>query len=425
MVLSDRVRVDVLRQRHPDILEKLQQTGKRNSKNSKRVQFCGIVSSLSGNPVVFIPRHLLSESESGNLAAASLTMKALKRYCISTPTRVGIELGILSQLSKMLVSFRLAEDFVRNGLYSERVRYPSRDMGKPDWRKTIVKELAMITSNGEPIYNSLRTTKIIDTHQSHLALIHAAVLKEISSLHSWWLDGLASRSADLLKVPRPVYKKKLWAVILKNILPNLYSRRSMFLARNLIDYLEENSSIAEGNILLGLEDFSSVWEGMLSSVLPNAEQGWNKKLPSAGYILDDTFEDGELLQSSMRMDTVIRTSNVLRIVDAKYYGAEDINSVPSWPDIVKQLYYHKAMESVVEADMKITNCFVFPCSKDSAKRYSSVRLFNNNKILDVFPVIDCVYLDVMEVMKAYTSRRKLNFPFQHASEVEVNEEEVT
>lgn len=409
-MLSDRIDIDVLHKYHPDILATLFQSGNRNSETSKRVQFCGVVSASSGDPVVFIPRHLLSDSGSDNLAAAKLTMKALKRYCVSTPTRVGIELGISSQLSKMVVSFRLAEDFVRNGLYSERVRYPSRDMGKPNWRKTIVKELAMITSNGVPVYHGFRSSKIIETHQSHLATIHAAVLKEIGRLHSWWLDGLASRSSDLFNVLRPAFKRRLWAALLNKMLPSLYSPRSIFLAKNLIDYLEESSSVDEGSILLGLEDFSSVWEGMLSSVLSNAEQGWNKKLPSAGYILHATVQDPEVLQSSMRMDTVIRTGNNLRIVDAKYYGADHINAVPSWPDIVKQIYYHKALESVVDADVKISNCFVFPCSSSSTKRYSSVGVFNNNKMLGAFPTIDCVYLDVMDVMKAYTSKRKLMCP---------------
>jgi len=82
-------------------------------------------------------------------------------------------------------------------------------------------------------------------------------------------------------------------------------------------------------------------------------------------------------------------------------------SVPGWPDIVKQLYYQMALEKVVDGET-VSNCFAFPAGRSSAQPFSSAQVFLSKDVpVDDFPEIGCIYIDILEVMKAYSGNRNL------------------
>jgi hypothetical protein len=83
-------------------------------------------------------------------------------------------------------------------------------------------------------------------------------------------------------------------------------------------------------------------------------------------------------------------------------------SVPGWPDIVKQLYYQMALEKVVTEEA-VSNCFAFPAGRETAQPCSLVRIYTSPEDpAPGFPKIECRYLDIIDVLEAYSSNRKIN-----------------
>tara|TARA_Y100000815_G_C12972675_1_gene361033 strand:- start:130 stop:474 length:345 start_codon:yes stop_codon:yes gene_type:complete len=109
----------------------------------------------------------------------------------------------------------------------------------------------------------------------------------------------------------------------------------------------------------------------------------------------------------MQTDIVIRDGTTLKVLDAKYYDATSLSNSPGWPDIVKQLFYHLALNSVVGDEVR-TGSFVFPARNHGEGPFTQVSVVRaDQEPADGFPGINCMYLSVIEVMGAYLGRRKL------------------
>jgi hypothetical protein len=158
--------------------------------------------------------------------------------------------------------------------------------------------------------------------------------------------------------------------------------------------------------VLGISDFSTLWEKMLSDVLPNIERGWNERLAGPVYrdVDGDEFPSGRML-----MDAVARTGTRFLIIDAKYYTARSVDSSPSWPDVVKQLYYQKAMEALLkDPASEVQSCFIFPASRLTAPSFDLVQMrYQTGRLENTFPNIYCYYLNTEDVVRAYISGKKL------------------
>jgi hypothetical protein len=94
--------------------------------------------------------------------------------------------------------------------------------------------------------------------------------------------------------------------------------------------------------------------------------------------------------------------------DANQYFPRYKGSLPGWPDIVKQLYYQMALEMVV-TDETVSNCFAFPAGRGTPRPYSLARLYiSPENPAPGFPEIECRYVDILGVLEAYYSKRKLD-----------------
>lgn len=218
---------------------------------------------------------------------------------------------------------------------------------------------------------------------------------------------MEARADELRYFRNPAVPRFLWPTALRSLLSGLYANRPVFLAKALIEYVEETAGHAEGSFVCGVEDFSTVWEHMLRKVLPGVEDSWNSRLPKPGYVCR---EDGsvEMSGSGMQTDIIVREDNHLTVIDAKYYGATGKGSVLGWPDIVKQLYYQMALEKVVSEKTTVSNCFAFPAGRGIAQPYSSAGVYiSPEKPVQGFPAIECRYVDMLEVLEAYSGHRKL------------------
>ena len=404
-IFSDRSDLAALEADQPDLVRGLKQIQIGKTEFRGTVHFCGLALVNQDSACVFVPRQSLTTDENRNLEVAKLTMRTLSRYGRDMTDRAGIA-SLAEGRSGLLATIEeLASDFVQYGVYSERMRYSAKNSGKPSWSRTIVREQALIDSNGNIVYPNIRTTRSVDSHDALLARVQVAILTEIVSKHGWWLNKLTSREEKLKQYDLPNISRFLWARYLRLLLPQLYAVRAINLASLLIAYLDDNRGRTTGEFLFGVEDFHTIWEYMLRSVLSGVEHGWNARLPRPAYLRNNGEMDFQ--ERGMQTDIVLRDGNALRIVDAKYYDAVGIGSTPSWPDIVKQFFYDLAMRSVVEKE-EVTGCFVFPSLESTAGVYSKIEMrHRNSSLASDFPAIECRYLSVVDVMRAYVEGKKL------------------
>lgn len=405
-VLQDRVAVQHLEERYQNLTSELRRQDQGKTLQKETVHFCGLACTSSSESYVFVPRKTLGDSTTENQRIARTTMRVLAKYGHDIRDRQGLSstedgnVGLISTIQD------LADDFRRYGIFSERVRYATKNSGKANWPRTAARELVIVSGNGNIVYPNIRTSRTSNAHESILARIQVAVLLEITQHHGWWLDGLQGREAELKAYTAPDFPRLLWSQKLRSLLPNLFAQRAIRLALSLISYLDEDPRQNDGITLYGIDDFHAVWERMLREVLPGVEEGWNSRLPKPAF---RQAANGHLLvqERGMQTDIVIRDSTTLKVLDAKYYDATSLSNSPGWPDIVKQLFYHLALSSVV-GDKARTGSFVFPARNHGEGPFTQVSVVKADQEPAVgFPRINCIYLSVIEVMGAYLGRRKL------------------
>jgi hypothetical protein len=403
-IMFDRMAVNILAKSRPEILRLLISHGFGKTEAKDTVHYCGLVQSSKGRPVFFLPRQTDASNASKALDSARMTMKAMARFGREVESRRGFARSEIGNSKLIALIHELAEDFRQNGVYSERVRFATRNDGKPHWSRTLGKELPFLTDNGEPVFPSIRTRKAVDAHENPLSQIQAVILREILEKHSWWLGGISSRKAELRSYPVPKSPRTDWIRILRSYRQTLYASRALFLIEALCDYINGESGETAGAFLYGVEDFHRIWEQMLRKVLPNVEGGWNAILVKPGYVR--TSDNSVVLKEGMETDIVVGVGENLCIIDAKYYDATGPNSVPGWPDLVKQIYYHEAMK-IAAPTKSITNCLVFPTNGRHLPEYRSAGVFLSDKSPSPgFPEIGCQYADTGRVLQAYVDRRK-------------------
>lgn len=405
-VLQDRFPVRQLEEQYPELAAELriQDQGKTLSKET--VHFCGLVCSNSARSYVFVPRKAQRDSALENQHVARATMKVLAKYGQDTRDRIGVSPSEDGTIGLISTVRELVTDFQEYGIFSERVRYTTRNSGKYNWARTVARELAMVSQNSNIVYPNIISSRSLNAHDSILAQIQVAVLLEITEHHGWWLEGLYGREAELRGYALPDFSRFFWSKRLRAILPNLFAQRAIRLVHSLILYLEENPRQNDGPKLYGVEDFHVVWERMLREVLPGVEQGWNSRLPKPAFRHATT---GQLFvqERGMQTDIVIRNGAALKVIDAKYYDATTLSNSPGWPDIVKQLFYDLALKSAT-ADEVRTGSFVFPAKQHGEGPFTQVSIVGRDQLpVDGFPTINCIYLSIVEIMELYLEKRKI------------------
>lgn len=416
LVLRDRMAVATLAKDSPELLETIRTLGGRKYLEKNTVHFCGVVGTDTGKIGVFIPRNSAGKTDPDkDLKVARKTMQALSRYGRETESRRGHEAGDEEPVSVLAAIHDIAQDFASYGLYSERLRYKSRDSGKPDWKSTISSEVPLLTRTGVAVYPVMRTTRVLDTRDIPLARIQAAIILEIAARHGWWLgEGFQASAWALASFDKPRLPRALWPVTLRQALNGLYAARPMALAQLLIKYLEEDQTVSAGSFLAGVPDFETVWEAMLRDTLTGEETKlWNDRLPKPAYT--DHMGTVKTIGGRMEMDIVVRrgykNGDHLHILDAKYYAATGTGSVPKTGDIVKQLMYELAMKAAVDdhgQGESVSGGFIFPSGGAHAKPFVEAGLTTGQTIDYRFPSIHINYADIVDVIQAYVSRGELS-----------------
>ena len=408
-ILQDRTDLKQLSNEHAEFAAELRSSRLGIRAGRLALQFCGLAGVNAARSYVFLPRKSYSGVHKEDLQTARLTMRVLALFGRDMIDRLGVSVGGDGDTGRLALVAELAKDFLLYGIFFERSRHATRNSGKPNWSRTIIKEQAFIGNDGMVVYPNIRTTRSQNSHDSLLAQVQAAVMLEITHQHGWWLEGLSSREDELKRYEPPRLPRTLWATHLRLLLPELYASRAISLTNALISYLVNDPTSQSGETYYGVEDFHTVWEHMLRQVFVGVEAGWNSRLPRPAYFREDgssSVQDRGLLT-----DIVLRDrSGTLHILDAKYYDATNIGNAPGLADIIKQFFYDIAVSSVAAGE-SVRGCFVFPAMSGERHTFELVTMqHRDGSTANEFPVVDCYYLDIVGVMKAYSEGRKIVFP---------------
>lgn len=408
---SDRDPVALLDREADTTLKAMRDWGIGRVDERETVHFCGLVYHPERGAIAFLPRESKTGNPSDNLKTASLTMRALARFGAETSKRDFDDDGEAGNPGVLSVIKRLADDFKKHGLFSERVRHWNRNSGKPDWINTIKREIAMPGQNNQPVFTNIRTSRFTRTTDALLAQIQAAVIREIKLAHAWWLPGMSRRLQELVSCSNPPYPRSSWVSRLDALLPTLFSTRSVFLARYLRFYLRETRAYEDGSFIFGVNDFHTVWETILRETIIRSPYdrrlNWNSTLPKPVY----RRKDNDILEArsrGMQTDIILEDVWGYTIVDAKYYAAKSAKTAPGWPDIAKQMFYEKALREVVDtggaSPTIIHNVFAFPSKTgEGPLAYAETRHINGEDAGANFPPISCSYVSIGKALDCYAN----------------------
>lgn len=408
--LSDRDPLVVLERQADAVISMMRQWGIGKVDEKSTVHFCGLIHNSELGTVAFLPREAITGEASQDLETAALTMWALARFGSETSNRDLEDDGEAGNLGTLSVIKRLSDDFRDHGLFTERLRFQTRNSGKPDWTRTVKREIAIPNHNGQPIFPDIRTSRQARSSDALLAQIQAAVIREIHSAHAWWLSDGTYGKQELMAVPKPPFPRSTWSSKLDALLPTLYSARAVFLAEYLGFYLRETRASDSGSFVFGISDFHTVWETILRETIvrspSDSKRNWNSLLPKPVYVLK---VDGsrEARRRGMQTDIILEHASGYTIVDAKYYSAISAESAPGWPDIAKQMFYEMALREIVDDStsdirVEIQNVFVFPGKKSEGPLIQAeIRKSDGTSASAAFSPIVCTYVSVKEALDCY------------------------
>lgn len=380
--------------------------------NGQKVMFCGLVN-FDDQIAVFLPRNsdYVEVDESSTRKICATLLKALKRYLDDKDNAISadelIDEGIHGQEYLGLI-FALFEDYFNNGLFTRRVSERKRNSGKVDWNRTIKQSIPYITG-GSPVYLELTGSNKRVYSNCETAKIHAEVLRKLDHKIGWLInddDGFVTR--QLINVPPSLIDNDAKIHHLNKELIRAYSDRDIYLIKRLISYIQLESISQKNDFSIGVKKFEGMWEHMLLKTIKNIFS-INEKLAKPVYKIN-----GELRLASrkgQRTDIVLRdpeTGN-FTVIDAKYYSAKSLETVPGWPDLVKQFFYAKAIKAIYPEN-EVSNMFIFPGTNGSIESAHMAEpkkqgLTENDLLDNVYPMIGCTYFSPISTIKTYVQEK--------------------
>ena len=413
LFLNDGYPLSKLEDEHPGIYRILESNYPGSTLNRDRLRFCGIVCEAGSDPVVFLPYGIvISRFAAPDYNAGRLLMRSVARYGKDNPSRAGHSLSDVDYKGTMFIAVvnELANDFIRNGLYSRRLRKRQVQTGKPDWPRTIKRQTPFFSDKGVPIYPVIETNGFQEANINILASIQADTIVDIASRHGWWTGLGASQTRFLKNIPKLVRDRKLYPAAIRDFMNFLYDDNSLRLARLLRTYWSNYSATGSGSFVCGISDFSTLWEQMLKNLVDDRSGEWNSKLPSPVYKIHNL--DDKAPKDRGRMDIVIEATDNIIVADAKYYRALSADSAPGISDLLKQSYYAKSVSDLAP-QKPIRSCFVFPSEKGSGPiEYGSFASTLHDQKVAWLEDTHCLYVNTREVMQSYVSRSKLDWFLQ-------------
>lgn len=383
------------------------------SDKDKSVKFCGLIVA-DGIAHVFSPRNaILNNSDEKSLKSqASQLIQAIYRYSlisnsIKNANDEGSELIGDSQLGLII---ELVTDFQKNGLYTHKYSVSVKNTGKPDWKKTISNSIAFLSSRG-PVYFDIHGKKQHFNQDNEISKIHAGILTILFERFGWLFSNASNSLLKLKMVDRCKLSKNNQLSLITKEMNNVYSDRDIRLLSNLRRFITSEIGRDSSVEIMGIRSFHVMWEHMLSRVLDHVIDV-NKLLPKPSYKMLDSHGDVKVIDANrngQRTDIVVKQPEHEHycVIDAKYYGAHSIESVPKWEDLVKQFFYVTALKTIIPSGALVNNAFIFPGEQGPVKSIH-MRNQSDSTLLDAtYPPITCYYICPNDVINAYIKSQKL------------------
>jgi hypothetical protein len=181
----------------------------------------------------------------------------------------------------------------------------------------------------------------------------------------------------------------------------------MKLMMDLMSYLSGETGNSNSSIVIGISKFHSMWEHMIDSCMI-LKYNINTHLAKPCYKINGEYQIAT--QKGGRTDTVLRSPDktTFGIIDAKYYGADNLVNLPGWPDIIKQFFYALALNDIYPA-ATVYNWFIFPGSKATVE---SVHLMSpaTESLQDYkYKPIQCEFIEPMLLIDHYIAGKKITW----------------
>jgi len=371
-----------------------------------RLDFCGMVMRES-RVDVFLPRNCgpIACSEQQKISASLI--HAIHKYTLNR-NRSSFTDGASEQIvgeSFLGLAFTLLTDYVENGVYVRRTSDIQINTGKTDWKRTI-NRIQGYPSSDSLVYLDTLGRKKITHYNDEVTLIHAEIIRELDRLIGWiFFDKDLNIPSKLADIKPPSGDSSAQIRILERELGILYADRDMKLMKDLIAYLFKASNNSDDSLVIGISKFHSMWEHMIDSCMK-----WkfdiNHRLAKPCYIINGEYQIAT--QKGGRTDTVLRSSDETKfaIIDAKFYGAENLANLPGWPDLIKQFFYAQALKDIFPEAI-IYNWFIFPGITGTAESAHLMDPTTGELQDERYMPIQCTYLDPMILVSHYNSGKKL------------------
>ncbi|QXZ19424.1 LlaJI family restriction endonuclease [Lelliottia amnigena] len=371
-----------------------------------KLDFCGIVV-RKNRADVFLPRNSGQVAYNEPKKNSASLIQAIHKYTLNRD-RSSYTDGSSEKIvgdSFLGLAFTLLNDYVEHGVYVRRTSDIRKNMGKTDWKRTITR-IQCYPSNGSLIYLDTLGKKKITYYDDEVTRIHAEVIRELDRLIGWvFFDKNSNISSELAAIRQPSEDSKAKIGMLVKELGNLYADRDMKLMMDLIAYLSRETGSTDSSIVIGISRFHSMWEHMIHSCMI-----WkfdvNTRLAKPCYKINGEYQIAT--QKGGRTDTVLRSPDktIFGIIDAKYYGAENLVNLPGWPDLIKQFFYALALKDIYPA-ATVYNWFIFPGSKATVESAHLMSPITQSIQDDKYAPIQCEFLEPMVLINDYIAGKKL------------------
>lgn len=373
----------------------------------ERLDFCGLVIN-NGISNIFLPRNSVIPENCNPKKIGSSLMRAIHKY-MQNRYRSNIMDGTSDRIlgdSFLSLAFSLLSDYVAYGLYIKRSSNIKKNQGKTCWKRTINK-VQSYPSDNSPIYLDTFGCKKNISFDNDITRIHAKVIRDLEHIIGWvYFEEDPRIQQDLADILLPNFDVKYQIQSLKRELNNLYADREIRLIKNLYAYLSLSQSNSSNDIVIGINKFHSMWEKMIDSCMI-----WkfeiNHLLAKPCYKMNGSYQVAS--QKGGRTDTVLKapSENIFSVIDAKYYGADNLSSLPGWPDLIKQFFYALALKDIYSS-ATIYNYFIFPGTLQVVESVHLQDPVTENLLDEKYMPIECIYIEPLTLINKYVSNKKLN-----------------
>ncbi|RIN97932.1 LlaJI family restriction endonuclease [Mammaliicoccus sciuri] len=287
----------------------------------------------------------------------------------------------------------LLNEFFNHGLYKEEYKkVENNGKGRIDWARTIKLKLPVI-DNSDFLYLDLVTNKNQINTNSIITAIHNNIIMECSKEYGWLFDKKIN--IDKADLPLTIEQQ---IILLKKKLRETFSKYQIILLQKMIIYLEKYvNDKTEINLITPY--YYYVWEEMIKKTL-NHNTDLQSLVPRPYWNINGTKEFTRQIP-----DVLLERNNNLIILDAKYYSiiSNNINKLPGWESIVKQMYYNLSVNNIYS---NIQNIFIMPEFINKDYRYIGKTAVEGKE--DTFGYVYAFSMNLEKVLKAYLNEKDLN-----------------